>query len=174
MTMGVQEIVRDYRTAKSKKDQITVMAELNACSRMDILRVLQDAGVVIDRRGLLPAEKTELFGPDAAPSGKNGGGVSAADAGKTDRHAGDVGHRLARTDPGDEPDGGAEAGEIKSVTASAGSPGGRLTVGLLLEQLSSLPPELPILMGGGPVETITFVREFNARTGATISEVQLS
>ena len=49
-----------------------------------------------------------------------------------------------------------------------------LTVGALLEQLSSLPPELPVMMGGGPIETITFIREFNARTGETVTEVQIS
>lgn len=43
MTNG--EIVRSYRTAKEKKKQIEILAELNACSTADIKKILVEEGV---------------------------------------------------------------------------------------------------------------------------------
>ena len=49
MTMTESEIVRDYRSAKNKKMQISILADLNECKPEDIKRILKDNGV--DLRG---------------------------------------------------------------------------------------------------------------------------
>ena len=41
MFMKEQEIVSSYRQAKSKKHQITILAEINDCERSDIIELLQ-------------------------------------------------------------------------------------------------------------------------------------
>lgn len=58
MQMTPEEIVREYRTAKHKTEQIKILADLNVCSRGEIARILDEAGEKIDKRFLskrLPA-----------------------------------------------------------------------------------------------------------------------
>lgn len=45
MEMSPEEIVRDYRTAKNKGKQVTILAELNECTREDIIAVLSAGGI---------------------------------------------------------------------------------------------------------------------------------
>lgn len=45
MEMSPEEIVRDYRTAKNKGKQVTILAELNGCTREDIIAVLSAGGI---------------------------------------------------------------------------------------------------------------------------------
>lgn len=42
--MSEREICSDYRNAKNRNDQITVLAELNGIGRMDIIRILRKNG----------------------------------------------------------------------------------------------------------------------------------
>ena len=44
MTMTKDEIIRDYRAAKSKQNQIGVLADLNCCKARDIVNILLEAG----------------------------------------------------------------------------------------------------------------------------------
>ena len=43
--MTAESVVKSYREAKDKKKQIAILAQLNACSQDDILKVLVDNGV---------------------------------------------------------------------------------------------------------------------------------
>lgn len=45
MQMTPKEIVRNYREAKNKKMQIGILAELNLCSKQDILDILKQEGL---------------------------------------------------------------------------------------------------------------------------------
>ena len=42
--MTTDEILRDYRAAKSKQNQIGVLADLNCCKARDIVNILLEAG----------------------------------------------------------------------------------------------------------------------------------
>lgn len=44
MTMTKEEIVRDYKAAKTPAKQIAVLADLNVCSRKEIVEILREAG----------------------------------------------------------------------------------------------------------------------------------
>ena len=44
MNMTKEEIVRDYKAAKTPAKQITVLADLNACSKQEIVEILREAG----------------------------------------------------------------------------------------------------------------------------------
>ncbi|MBR2654709.1 MAG: hypothetical protein IKD59_09195 [Lachnospiraceae bacterium] len=46
MQMTKSEIVRSYREAASKRNQIGILADLNACPREDIEKILKEAGVL--------------------------------------------------------------------------------------------------------------------------------
>ncbi len=63
MIMTAAEIVADYRQAKDPKKQISVLAELNLCSKSEIADIIeQETGTHIDRRGIgkrEPVETTE-------------------------------------------------------------------------------------------------------------------
>lgn len=71
MQMTPEEIVREYRTAKHKTEQIKILADLNVCSRGEIARILDEAGEKIDKRFLskrLPALPTETVSAPEPPS----------------------------------------------------------------------------------------------------------
>lgn len=44
--MDKGEICRDYNAAKDKKRQIQILAELNACSKEEIMKILQEGGCI--------------------------------------------------------------------------------------------------------------------------------
>lgn len=50
MQMTNEEIVRSYREAKHKKEQVGILADLNACTRGQIIDILRAGG--IDGRAL--------------------------------------------------------------------------------------------------------------------------
>lgn len=45
MEMCSEEIIRDYRAAKSKSKQVTILAERNLCTREEIIAVLVAGGL---------------------------------------------------------------------------------------------------------------------------------
>lgn len=53
MTMTVEEICRNYREAKNKREQIKILADLNCTTKEEILKVLLDCGEKV------PAPKTK-------------------------------------------------------------------------------------------------------------------
>lgn len=55
MQMTNEEITRDFQQAKNKKEQISVLADLNACTAEEICEILREGG--IDGRTLGPAKR---------------------------------------------------------------------------------------------------------------------
>lgn len=51
MEMTPQEIVGRYRRATNKSEQIKILSELNACSKEDITKILEDQGVTVKKPG---------------------------------------------------------------------------------------------------------------------------
>lgn len=49
LPMGPGEIVRDYLASKTPMKQIQVLAQLNACSTREIVRILEDQGAPIPK-----------------------------------------------------------------------------------------------------------------------------
>lgn len=45
MEMTDLEILRSYRQAKKKKEQITILSELNCCSKEKIIEILKNNGI---------------------------------------------------------------------------------------------------------------------------------
>ena len=56
MLMTKDEILRDYRAAKSKQNQIGVLADLNCCKARDIVNILLEAGEHVPGN-FLPGER---------------------------------------------------------------------------------------------------------------------
>ena len=56
MVMTKDEILRDYRAAKSKQNQIGVLADLNCCKARDIVNILLEAGEHVPGN-FLPGER---------------------------------------------------------------------------------------------------------------------
>lgn len=65
MQMNENEIVRDFRTAKKKREQIGILAELNQCSREQIRDILLRNGIneaeLPSKPGRKRATETEVF-----------------------------------------------------------------------------------------------------------------
>lgn len=49
MEMQNEEIVRSYRQAKRKREQVTILAQLNACTEDQIYEILHAAGLIVRR-----------------------------------------------------------------------------------------------------------------------------
>lgn len=54
MEMQTSEICRLYRGARDRKEQVRILAQLNACKIRDILTVLRDNGEAVPEYGQLP------------------------------------------------------------------------------------------------------------------------
>lgn len=70
MTMTNEEIVRDFREAANKVKQIGILADLNACSKTEIRKILTDAGEAVPyaRQGEKPAKKPAPKKQKVAPA----------------------------------------------------------------------------------------------------------
>lgn len=68
MVMTNDEIVRDYRGARKKRDQVRILADLNLCTTKEIAQILSQAGEPVDKRFLLP-------GPGSRPASAAGPAV---------------------------------------------------------------------------------------------------
>lgn len=70
MQMSENEIVRDYRQAKNKGHQVGILAELNLCTKEEIISILKSNGV---SQAELPRnrKKTESEGQSKAESDVN-------------------------------------------------------------------------------------------------------
>ena len=64
MQMTTDEILRDYRAAKSKQNQIGVLADLNCCKARDIVNILLEAGEHVPGN-FLPGQKRKKDVPVA-------------------------------------------------------------------------------------------------------------
>ena len=50
MTMTNEEIIRDYREAKAPMKQIGILADMNCCTRKEIVAILADAGLEVPKQ----------------------------------------------------------------------------------------------------------------------------
>ena len=50
MEMSIDDIRKEYRTAKDRKEQIKILAQLNETTQRVILEMLHDAGEAVDMR----------------------------------------------------------------------------------------------------------------------------
>ena len=55
--MTVEKIVTSYRQAKNQQTQIGVLADLNVCSKDDIIEVLAAQGVEVKKKAGRPRKK---------------------------------------------------------------------------------------------------------------------
>ena len=165
MTPG--EICGMFREAKNKIKQIAILAQVNATSKGRIIDILVDNGAeltpaVIDQFGW--AETKEKY------------------YAKSESHAGTVTEdvemvtvtAVAEAEPAadyeQQPDGG-QLPEAEEEREPVPAP---MTVGALRDQLFGLPEDAPVLLGGSsPIRSVTFVREFNAARGRTVSQVMI-
>lgn len=74
MEMSNEEIVRRYRQAKNKRQQVNILAQLNCCSKDEIIKVLKQEGIT-DKQ-LPRAERSD--------KGKKKSGEPAAEAKETE------------------------------------------------------------------------------------------
>lgn len=65
MVMTNEEIVRDFNQAANRMKQISILAELNSCTKQDIVTVLVDAGCEVPKVFLPKPKKAET--PEAKP-----------------------------------------------------------------------------------------------------------
>lgn len=66
MVMTKDEILRDYRAAKSKQNQIGVLADLNCCKSREIVNILLEAGEPVPRNFLTGEMRKKKDVPVAA------------------------------------------------------------------------------------------------------------
>lgn len=57
MQMSNEDIVREYNQAKSPMKQIAILADMNACSRQEIVEILKEAGSKLPGQYEKKAEK---------------------------------------------------------------------------------------------------------------------
>ena len=70
MNMTPQEIAKEYREAKDKVNQITILADENVTDRETIIKILQDQGEVADKVPKARGRKRAKAEPGAAIANK--------------------------------------------------------------------------------------------------------
>lgn len=187
MIMSEGEIVRDYEAARYKGKQIRILAELNSAYPIDIARLLKRNGCELPMEWKKRTDHLPMGSPEhSAQLSRQRKERAAKKKAETEPAPAEMlGQEVERIKNGiaerflvSDPD--TEAPEIKSASVSAGSPepapaeAAGLSVGDLIAQLQGLPDGIRVTVGGGPVTTVAFVREYSARTGETRTEVILS
>ena len=61
MKMSDFEIVRDYRHAKNKVEQVQILADMNLCSKEEIEDVLEQGGVMVLRADTPEEKRQSVF-----------------------------------------------------------------------------------------------------------------
>lgn len=67
--MTNEEIIRDYKQAAAPVKQIGILADLNQCSRQDIVKILREAGCELPK--LYDKKKVETPEPELAVENPN-------------------------------------------------------------------------------------------------------
>lgn len=163
MTPG--EICGMFREAKNKIKQIAILAQVNATSKGRIIDILVDNGAeltpaVIDNWAW--NETREKFYE------------------KSEGHAGTVtedveivtGTAAAEAEPAADYEQQPDGGQLPAVEEERASKPKAMTVRELQDQLYGLPEDAQVLLtGSGPIRSVTFLREYNAADGSTVSQV---
>ena len=165
LQMGNAEICTMYKEAKSKIKEIGILAEINATSKGRIINILFDNGAdvtpaVIDTWGWAET-KEKLRARMAAEQARRE--KAAAEA---------VGAPEPEEEPAADYEQQPEPGQLPAAEETPEPQ--PMTVGALRDQLFGLPEDAPVLLGGSaPIRSVTFVREFNAAKGQTVSQVMI-
>lgn len=137
MNMTNEEIVRDYRAAKSKLKQVGILADLNGCDNKTIVNILLEEGESVPgqflQRGRKKAKRPELVELEAEAE---------------ERFAFDQGLKAPK-----------ESFELTTEPAPAID---RLTVAGLIEALKTMPQDVPIV---GEGMRLTLLRSLDVTTG---------
>lgn len=167
LQMDNAEICTMYKEAKSKIKEIGILAEINATSKGRIINILFDNGAdvtpaVIDTWGWAET-KEKLRARMAAEQARRE--KAAAEA---------VGAPEPEEEPAADYEQQPEPGQLPAAEEKREPVPAPMTVGALRDQLFGLPEDAPVLLGGSaPIRSVTFVREFNAATGSTVSQVMI-
>lgn len=65
--MNSEQICREYREAKNKKQQITILADQNLCTRSEIIKILIEAGEDMECMKPKKSEKEAVVPVKALP-----------------------------------------------------------------------------------------------------------
>jgi len=164
--MDDSEIVIDYRRAKNKQKQIRILAELNTCSEDRIKQILTEHGEELPtdgrRKPMSPETKRKISEAQArAHAAKRAAGLEPPKAAPAPE----------RPKEPKEPKPSAARAPEPPVPARA-APGGSLTVGSLIDILSTVPYDTVLqVSGSGPVQTVLLTRRYEA--GFTEEVVEL-
>lgn len=209
LQMDPGEIAREWRSAKNPRDQIGILAAVNATTPARIEAILREQGCDPDRLpGPAPQDEADILAAYRSSSSKNGAITALA----TTYHLKEKAVARFLRDKGetipkpwyrliDTPDRGSPedlrriaertkkaqatraAKKAAPATAPAPAPAespspapltAHVTVGNLLELLTGLPADCPVLLNGeADIRSVTFVREYNASTGQTDTSVRL-
>lgn len=151
LQMDSGEICSMYREAKNKKKQIDILAQINATSMGRIINVLVDNGETVT------PSVVEHFG--WAETKEKVRAQLAAEKARMEKVAAEA---VGAPKPEEEP-----AADYEQQPQP-------MTVAMLRDQLFGLPEDAPVLLGGSaPIRSVTFVREFNAARGRTVSQVMI-
>lgn len=165
LQMDNAEICTMYKQAKSKIKQIGILAEINATSKGRIINILFDNGAdvtpaVIETWGWAET-KEKLHARTAEEQVRRE--KAAAEA---------VGAPEPEEEPAADYEQQPEPGQLPAAEETPEPQ--PMTVGALRDQLFGLPEDAPVLLGGSsPIRSVTFVREFNAAKGSTVSQVMI-
>lgn len=169
LQMGNAEICTMYKEAKCKLKQIGILAEINATSRGRIIDILFDNGAdvtpsVIDTWGWAETKEKLRARMDAEQARREKAAAEAVGAPEPEPEDEPAADYEQQPEPEQLP----EAEEEREPTPVP------MTVGALRDQLFGLPEDAPVLLGGSaPIRSVTFVREFNAARGRTVSQVMI-
>lgn len=161
MTPG--EICGMFREAKNKIKQIAILAQVNATSKGRIIDILVDNGAELTPAMIDYWAWNETREKYYAKSESHAGTVTE-DVEMVTVTAVAEPEPAADYEQQPEPRQLPEAGETPELAP--------MTVGALRDQLFGLPEDAPVLLGGSaPIRSVTFVREYNAARGRTVSQV---
>lgn len=167
LQMGNAEICTMYKEAKSKIKEIGILAEINATSKGRIINILFDNGAdvtpaVIETWGWAET-KEKLHARTAAEQVRRE--KAAAEA---------VGAPEPEEEPAADYEQQPQPEQLPAAEEKREPVPAPMTVGALRDQLFGLPEDAPVLLGGSaPIRSVTFVREFNAARGRTVSQVMI-
>ena len=163
MTPG--EICGMFREAKNKIKQIAILAQVNATSKGRIIDILVDNGAELTPAVIDQWAWNETREKYYAKSESHARTVTE-DVEMVTVTA--VAEAELAADYEQQP----EPGQLPAAEETPEP--APMTVGALRDQLFGLPEDAPVLLGGSaPIRSVTFVREYNAARGRTVSQVMI-
>lgn len=160
MFMSEEEICREYHTARDRRKQIQILADLNTTDRKSIIEILLRGGEKVDGRLLGKREKAA-----DTPSPACGDTIPSREKqGKEDPAGPD-------TAPGEN-----QGTDTHTHTAGGTpdeTPKEYITVGELLDLLREVPAECRVQIGDEPLAGYVWSKGYNALSGESMSVLSL-